>query len=127
MTNSFQCVEEVKFYVQLFYESAMIPAVDGDIVKSDTRVSDIPLQDVQQTSAALRSDFAENVSQKHSVISNAVDPFLCPFSWEAAKFTPYGWAMPLFDCLQRYIEGSSYDWHTLASTEGPSVQRKRIV
>jgi hypothetical protein len=85
----------------------MVPAVDGGVVKSDTRVSGIFLRDVQRTSAALRGDFSQKVSKGHSVISNVVDPFLCPFSWEAAKFVLFGYAMSLSDCLQRYGEGNS--------------------
>lgn len=97
----------MKSYAQLFYASAMVPAVDGGVVKSDTRVPGMFLHDVQRTLAALRGDLFQMVSKRRSVISNVVDPFLCPFSWEAAKFIPYGWAMPLSDCLQRYGEGSS--------------------
>jgi len=85
----------------------MVPAVDGGVVKSDTRVFGIFLRDVERTSAALRRESSRNFSKRHMVISNVVDPFLCPFSWEAAKFIPYDYAIRLSDCLQRCGEGDS--------------------
>jgi len=85
----------------------MVPAVDGGVVKSDNRVSGIFLHDVQRTSAALRRDLSQKSSTGHAVISNVVDPFLSPFSWDAAKFILFGPAMTLSDCLQRYGDGGS--------------------
>ena len=51
-----QCVEEVKSYVQLFFESGMIPALDGGVAKSDTRIPSFLLHGLQKTTAALRLD-----------------------------------------------------------------------
>lgn len=64
----------------------MVPAVDGGVVKSDTRIPSILLHGIQKSTAALRTNSSWKLRNKEGVISHVVDPFLYPFSWEATGY-----------------------------------------
>ena len=100
-----QCVEEVKYYVPAFCKTGIVPTIDGGVMKSDARVTGIPLHGVQNAAAALRRDYSKSTKSENNMVSNVVDPYLFAFSWEKARFIMFGHPMTLSDCLERCGDG----------------------
>ena len=105
-THIMQCVEEVKYYVQAFYGTGIVPAIDGGVVKSDVLVPGILLHAIQKAAAALRRDYFKESTSEDGIVSNVLDPHLFAFSWERTRFIKYGRPMTLSDCLDRCGDGA---------------------
>ncbi len=96
-------MEEVKFYVCDFLQTKIIPAIDGGVVKSDTKIPETLRYEFEKLIAGfprrLRSE-----SRLCDGPSHVVDPCLFAFSWEKTRTLQYE-ALTLSDCIQRSGEG----------------------
>lgn len=99
------CVEEVKYYVENFLRSGVIPAIDGGVIKSDCRISSVLKNELQRTIAYLRRDACVQLST-HDVVVDVVDPYLFPFAWARTRTLGRG-ELTLSKCISRSGEGET--------------------
>ena len=100
-----QCADEVKYYVHDFVASRLVPAIDGGVLKSDSRVDQSLQDDLRIAASALRKEHARRNVQSGSV-RDIVDPSLFPFVFEMTKVLRYG-PTALSDCILRCGEGQA--------------------
>ncbi len=101
-----QCAEEVKYYVQDFMISRIIPAINGGIIKSDDCV-DLSLKGgVQRAAAALRKE-AVRPRGSNNQVEDILDPYLYPFVFGRTKTLNGLWSSDISrnDCISRCGEG----------------------
>ena len=100
-----QCIAEVTHYVDGFLRSDFIPAIDGDVVKSDRRISSILKNELQKTAASIRGD-ARLQFRTDDVVVDVVDPYLFSFAWDRSK-TLRGGELTLSNCISRCGDGET--------------------
>ena len=97
------CVEEVKFYVPEYVQSKTVPTIDGGVMKSDIVIPRSLHDEVQKATASLRR--ASRQTSCADEVSDVVNPFLYPFSWEHTRTLHYEIPLKLSDCIRRSGEG----------------------
>ena len=103
MSDLAQCAEEVKYYVQDFVSTRIIPAIDGGVLKSDNSVDQSLKDELRMAASALRKESATWNAQ-NGIIKDIVDPSLFPFVFEKTKVLRKG-PIALCDCILRCGEG----------------------
>ena len=83
--------------------SCCIPAVDGGVFKSDGCVNFALRHDLREAAATLRGERAWPRDQR-SQVTDLVDPFLFPFTFERSKVLRWG-TVTRKDCISRCGEG----------------------
>ena len=97
------CIEEVKYNVSEFTHSMIVPAIDGGVIKSDIVIPRSLHDEFQKATASLRR--ASRQTSCANEVSDVVDPFLYPFSWERTKPLHFETPLQLSDCIRRSGEG----------------------
>lgn len=97
-----QCVEEVKYYVHDYQASSIIPAIDGGVAKSDTRISPFDHKNLQKAIRSCAKDKRKTVNNDAAV--DIVDPYLFPFEFGKTR-TLRRHGLTLSDCIRRACEG----------------------
>ena len=91
------CAEEVKYYVQDFISTRIIPALDGGVIKSNDCIDLALRKDLQSATAALRKHSSEQVV-------DLIDPYLYPYAWMRTRTLGRG-SVALADSVSRCGEG----------------------
>ena len=97
------CVEEVKYYVSEYLQSKIIPTIDGGVIKSDIVIPESLYHEIQRATASFRRASLQTSSADE--ISDVIDPFLYPFSWEHTRTLHFENPLNLSDCINRSGEG----------------------
>lgn len=97
------CVEEVKYHVPEYVHSMTIPTIDGGVIKSNTLIPKSLHNEIQGAVANLRNASVQTSATDE--VSETVDPFLYPFSWERTRTLHFEAPLTLSDCIQRSGEG----------------------
>ncbi len=97
------CVEEVKYYVPEYVQSKTVPTIDGGVMKSDTVIPKSLHHEFQKATASLRR--ASQQPSRADGVSDVVNPFLYPFSWEHTRTLHFETPLKLSDCITRSGEG----------------------
>jgi len=97
-------VDEVRYYVQDFTDSLIIPAVDGGVIKSYGSVNPLLDAGLQRAVASLKEDCFLNRTSSTEQTVDLVNPYLFPFTWEKTKVLP---SRPVHrtDCISRCGDG----------------------
>ncbi|KAL8715363.1 MAG: hypothetical protein Q9220_000696 [cf. Caloplaca sp. 1 TL-2023] len=93
------CVEEVKYYTHSDNGTAITPALDGGVVKSDSCVGAATRTELQEAAAAIRRSHSSHTAQ-----TDLVDPCLFPLAWERTRLLR-GSSISPRDCIARCGEG----------------------
>lgn len=78
-------MEEVRYYVQDFINTGIIPAVDGGVIKSDNCIDALLRRDLQEAVSLIKRTRSTRRKELSHRIDAVVDPFLYPFCWEKTK------------------------------------------
>jgi len=97
-------VNEIRYYVQDFPDSLIIPAVDDDVIKSYGSVNSLLDADLQRAVASLKEDCFLNRTSSTEQTVDLVNSYLFPFTWEKTKVLP---SRPVHrtDCISRCGDG----------------------
>lgn len=98
------CVDEVKYYVEDFSPSRIIPSLDGGVIKSDDCVDRLLKYDVQKAAASLRRAATQSTRNSTSPTVDIVDPHLFPFAFEKTRVLRGGSVLPQ-DCISSSGQG----------------------
>jgi len=94
----------VRYYVQDFIRTGILPAVDGGVIKSDGCVNPSLSRELLKAVASIEEDSLPNRTSPREQIIDLVDPFLFPFSWDKTKVLRSG-SVNRIDCISRCGEG----------------------
>ena len=103
MSDLAQCAEEVKYYVQDFVSTRLVPAIDGGVLKSDNSVDQLLKDELCIAASALREDLA-GWNVQNGIPGDLVDPSLFPLVFEKTKVLRSG-PIALYECISRCGEG----------------------
>ena len=92
-------MKEVQNYTHDYINTAVIPALDGGVIKSDSCVDTATNLGLQEAAAVLRK-----CGRCHECEVNIVDPYLFPSAWEKTPFLRKGSIRPI-DCVARCGDG----------------------
>lgn len=92
-------MEEVKLYTRDSVGSALIPLLDGGVIKSDVRVDTTTNLALKKAAHVLRRSIEDDEE-----ILDLVDPFVFPFAWEKTRLLRKG-SIRAIDCITTCGEG----------------------
>lgn len=80
VSKRYQCFQEAKYYAHDFYKTAIIPALDGGVLKSYIGFDEEIRLDLKAAANALRVS-----TGIQEVEVSIVDPHLFPFAWDKTR------------------------------------------
>lgn len=92
-------MEEVKHHTRGSVGSALIPSLDGGVIKSDVCINTTTNLALKKAANVLRRSI-----EGHERVVDLVDPFFFPFAWEKTRLLRKG-SIRSIDCIARCGEG----------------------